>query len=85
MAVDLALVADVLPDSAPAPVPSSASGRCAEVAVLGTKLHVPATRRPLVARPRLTELVRSGASELDVNTRAAAVSRAADLGLLQAS
>jgi LuxR family transcriptional regulator, maltose regulon positive regulatory protein len=32
--------------------------------VLGTKLHVPATRRPLVARPRLTELVRSGASEL---------------------
>jgi LuxR family maltose regulon positive regulatory protein len=34
------------------------------VAVLGTKLHVPATRRPLVARPRLTELVRSGASEL---------------------
>ena len=51
MAMDLALVADVLPDSA-------------EVAVLGTKLHVPATRRPLVARPRLTELVRSGASEL---------------------
>ena len=34
------------------------------MAVLGTKLHVPATRRPLVARPRLTELVRSGASEL---------------------
>jgi LuxR family maltose regulon positive regulatory protein len=34
------------------------------VAVLGTKLHVPASRRPLVARPRLTELVRSGASEL---------------------
>jgi hypothetical protein len=32
--------------------------------VLGTKLHVLATRRPLVARPRLTELVRSGASEL---------------------
>ena len=32
--------------------------------MLGTKLHVPATRRPLVARPRLTELVRSGASEL---------------------
>jgi LuxR family maltose regulon positive regulatory protein len=32
--------------------------------VLGTKLHVPATRRPLVARPRLTELVRSGASGL---------------------
>ena len=111
MAVDLALVADVLPDSAsvakdlgvmniagaipfpsdrlslpwssrpteaatpfcprsraparwPAPVPSCASGRCPEVAVLGTKLHVPATRRPLVARPRLTELVRSGASEL---------------------
>jgi LuxR family transcriptional regulator, maltose regulon positive regulatory protein len=32
--------------------------------VLGTKLHVPATRRPLVARPRLTELVRSGISEL---------------------
>jgi LuxR family transcriptional regulator, maltose regulon positive regulatory protein len=32
--------------------------------VLGTKLHVPATRRLLVARPRLTELVRSGASEL---------------------
>jgi ATP/maltotriose-dependent transcriptional regulator MalT len=31
--------------------------------VLGTKLHVPAARRPLVARPRLTELVRSG-SEL---------------------
>jgi LuxR family transcriptional regulator, maltose regulon positive regulatory protein len=34
------------------------------VAVLGTKLHLPATRRPLVARPRLTELVGSGASEL---------------------
>ena len=32
--------------------------------MLGTKLHVPATRRPLVARPRLTELVRSGTSEL---------------------
>ena len=32
--------------------------------MLGTKLQVPATRRPLVARPRLTELVRSGASEL---------------------
>ena len=32
--------------------------------MLGTKLHVPATRRPLVARPRLTELVRSGGSEL---------------------
>ena len=32
--------------------------------MLGTKLHVPATRRPLVARPRLTELVRSGASEV---------------------
>jgi ATP/maltotriose-dependent transcriptional regulator MalT len=25
--------------------------------VLGTKLQVPATRRPLVARPRLTDLV----------------------------
>ena len=32
--------------------------------MLGTKLHVPATRRPLVDRPRLTELVRSDASEL---------------------
>ena len=36
--------------------------RC--VAVLGTKLHVPVTRRPLVARPRLPELVHSGAWEL---------------------